>query len=70
MPYYVGGLLDLEPKTEKSKIHHVEIKRCQYGREQYLVAVVRLFAKDGCPTYHVVTGIQSASPDQSGSDTS
>jgi hypothetical protein len=59
LPYYVGGKLDLEPKTtERSR---ATMRRCHFNGEYYLVADLRLLGNAGCPTYHIVTG--TVSPD-------
>ena len=59
MPYYVGGELELEPKTKDR--HVVALRRCHFNGEYYLVAILRLFGNAGCPTYHIVIG--TVSPD-------
>jgi hypothetical protein len=59
LPLYVGGELELSPKTDRTERHQIEFRRCPFNGEYYLVAILRLFASAGCPTYHIVAGTVS-----------
>lgn len=51
---YLGGAVDLEPAS--SNFHEIGWYQYGYGSLLYLVVRIRLFAKLGAPTYHVVAG--------------